>query len=72
MILTPENMMRFKEKYTEALSTNSRLVRLTPYEARNRDYWAKRVFGNAEYSFMFDVLIPNIDHALEYGYEIIK
>lgn len=70
MLLTAEDMMIFKKNYLERMKKNAIKVTLTPYDARNQDAWAYNVFGSAEYAFMFDVLIPNVDFALEYGYDI--
>lgn len=68
--MTTEEMIVFKKKYLELVKVSSVKVILTPYEAKRKDLWAKNVFGSSEYSFMFSVLIPNEDHAKEYGYEI--
>lgn len=70
MILSPENMMLFKKNYIERMKKRAVKVILTPYEAKNQDAWAYNIFGSAEYAFMFDVLINNVDFALEYGYDI--
>jgi len=70
MILTTEEMMLFKRDYISRMTHKAVKVMLTPYEAQNQDFWADKLFGSAEYSFMFDVLIPNSNYAQEYGYEI--
>ncbi|WP_294959194.1 hypothetical protein [Sulfurovum sp.] len=70
--MTTEEMMRFKKNYLEKLSENSRKVILTPYEARRKDAWAENLFGSSEYSFMFSVLVHNVDNAKENGYEVAK
>lgn len=69
--MTTEEMMKFKKSYLEKLKTKSRKIILTPYEVRRKDAWAENVFGSAEYDFMFDVLIPNVEHAKEYGYDVV-
>jgi len=70
MTMTTEEMMTFKKNYLDKMSQKSQKVILTPYDVRRKDAWALKIFGSSEYSWMFDVLIPNIDHAKEYGYEI--
>ncbi|MFT7880434.1 MAG: hypothetical protein ABXS91_08580 [Sulfurimonas sp.] len=72
MILTIEEMMVFKKNYIELMKKSAVKVQLTPYHVKNNDAWAYDVFGSAEYSFMFDVLIHNVDHALEFGYDIAR
>ena len=68
--MTTEAMMEFKKNYNERLGKGSVKIILTPYEVKRKDAWSESVFGSAEYTFMFDVLIPNIEHAKEFGYEI--
>ena len=68
--MTTENMITFKKDYLNLLKKKSRKIILTPYEARRHDAWAENIFGSSEYSFMFEVLISNVDHAKTYGYEI--
>ena len=68
--MTTVKMMLCKKDYLYLLKKNSKKVILTAHEARRHDAWAENVFGSSEYSFMFNVLISNADHAKEYGYEI--
>jgi hypothetical protein len=68
--MTTEEMMKFKKNYLDRLSKNSKKIILVPPESRRRDAWSQNVFGSSEYTFMFDVLIPNEEHAKEYGYDI--
>lgn len=70
MTLSMEDMIAFKVGYCESMKKSSKKVVLTPYEVKHKDYWAKLVFGSAEYAFMFEVLIGNVDFALEHGYMI--
>ncbi len=69
--MTTEQMMEFKNTYLEKLKTKSKKIILTPYEVRRKDAWSENVFGSSEYAFMFDVLIPNVEHAKEHGYDIV-
>ena len=68
--MTTEEMIVFKKDYLNLIKKNSAKVILTAHEARRHDAWAENIFGSSEYLFMFDVLISNVDHAKEYGYEI--
>lgn len=70
MILSTVEMMTFKKEYLAQMKKGAKKVVLTPYDAKHQDYWAYNLFGSAEFSFMFDVLVSNVDHALEFGYEI--
>jgi len=66
------DILNFKDKYMQKVKESPTKKRLTVYEVERVDAWAVGVFGDAEYAFMFDILIPNIEHALTYGYEYYK
>ncbi|MGW8169660.1 MAG: hypothetical protein ACWGHH_06615 [Sulfurovaceae bacterium] len=63
-----EEMMSFKKRYMERMARSSVRVVLTPYDVQRKDYWSERLFGSSEYAWMFDLLIHNVDDALENGY----
>ena len=68
--MTTEAIMKFKKDYLEKRKKNSKKIILTAHEVRRKDAWSENVFGSSEYTFMFDVLIHNVEHAKEFGYEI--
>ncbi|NOR58040.1 MAG: hypothetical protein GQ474_05905 [Sulfurimonas sp.] len=70
MILSTEEMLIFKANYLARMKKNSVKILLTYFESHHQDAWSFKVFGSAEYAFMFDVLIPNIEYAIEEGYEV--
>jgi hypothetical protein len=53
----------------EKLKESPKKMTLTIDDVERKDAWAYKVFGDAEYAFMFDVLIPNVEYALTFGYE---
>lgn len=60
----------FKLEYAERMKEKSQKVYLTQFDVERKDFWAQKIFGSPEYSFMFRVLIPNDRYAILNGYEI--
>ena len=69
--MTILEQLAFKNTYLEELSIRPKKILLTPFEAENKDHWALKVFGDPKYAYLFDMLIPNIDYAIKYAYEVI-
>jgi hypothetical protein len=69
-VLTTEEIIRFKDRYIEALKKNSIKVSLSPHHRDRHDVWAYEVLGNSEFVFMYPILIHNEDDAMENGYFI--
>jgi hypothetical protein len=63
------DIIDFKYKYMEKVKETPSKAKLTINDIERKDSWAFKVFGDAEYAFMFDILIPNVEYALSYGYE---
>jgi len=64
------DIMEFKYKYMQKVEEKPKKKILTIDEVQRVDSWAYNIFGSSEYAFMFDILIPNIEFALNHGYEI--
>ena len=68
MIYDTAQIILFKNEYLEKLKKSSVKVSLNPYHKGRHDAWAKDVLGDAEYSFMYPILIQNEDDAMDNGY----
>lgn len=67
-ILSTEEMIRFKNYYKEELKKGSVKVALPQEHIDRHDVWAFDVLGNAEFAFMYPILIHNEEDANENGY----
>ena len=65
------DILDFKNRYMEKLKESPKKMTLTIDDVERKDAWSYKVFGDAEYAFMFDILIPNVEYALTYGYEVV-
>ena len=68
MVLSEDEMMKFKERYLKELQKGAIKVSLSPQHRDRHDVWAYEVLGNAEFLFMYPILIHNEDDAMENGY----
>jgi len=64
------DIMSYKEKYMNLVKKKPKKVKLTIDDVERKDAWSLNLFGSSEYIFMFDILIPNVEFALNYGYEV--
>ena len=70
MVYSVDEMILIKKRYL--VDEPKEIIGLSYEHEHRRDKWALDILGSAEFTFMFSILISNINYAKIFGYTAVN